>query len=82
MSLVRCPECGHSIGEVYKFVKIAREGLVNKNADEKVSDGDVTKTEFNSEFIPNIKFILDAAGLVNMCCRTHVITLRKFNSCF
>lgn len=84
MALVRCPECSQGIGEVYCLFVSARNGMVKKAIEKKTGSKatgyDMRRTELNTDYMGKLGDILDAIGLTNMCCRTHVMTLRKFNS--
>lgn len=72
---ILCPDCGENIGEVYKFIDIARQGFIKKTIleSEEFKEYSPDKMALNSNVIPPIKDILDAAGLTNDCCRVHIL---------
>jgi DNA-directed RNA polymerase subunit N (RpoN/RPB10) len=67
---ILCPTCSNNIGDVFKFVEIC------KTAHNRIS---LEQSKISPQFasytgaVQPIDYILDAAGLHNMCCRMHVI---------
>lgn len=72
---ILCPDCGENLGEVFAFIDLARRGFIKKviSESEEFKEFSPDKMILNSDVIPPIKEILDAAELPNDCCRVHIL---------
>ena len=82
--LILCPECSNNLGEVQLFIDLAREGFINHSIknNAKIKNYDVSKLKMSPGLIPPIGFILDAAGLKLLCCRSHAMSIKRSNVVF
>lgn len=79
--LILCPECSNNLGEVQMFINIVKKGFIDfsvKN-NPKIKNYAPSKLKMNPGIIPPIGFILDAAQLRLICCRTHAMTVVENN---
>lgn len=77
---ILCPECANCL-EMGEFIRAARKGFFQDTITKhpKYKNYDPAKLELNAGAAPNIKFILDCTGVVDlMCCRMHVTTPEDF----
>jgi DNA-directed RNA polymerase subunit N (RpoN/RPB10) len=75
MTFTLCPECGNNLGEIVKFVSLAKQGLIQQVIKDSYADYSVDKIAFNKGDI-EIGFILDLVGATMVCCRQHLIGAR------
>jgi hypothetical protein len=78
---ILCPECSCNIGEVYDFINLTKQGyyktILKKNNSIKPEN-----LILLPDIVKPIGFILDAAGLTNLCCRMHVLGTTNFNKIY
>ena len=69
------PSCSNNIGEVMKFVTLARRGLIIKTMDEVYGNRSPSMLDMSNVKTPSIGHILDAVGVgkERMCCRMHLM---------
>ena len=76
-----CPSCGNCLGEVRDFVILSKQGYY-KSLGTSVTSKNVDKIELCPNITKPIGFILDAAGLTNICCRMHIMGSTNFDSIY
>ena len=72
MTFVLCPECGNCLGEIIRFVELARKGFLKTIIEKKYkgySPDKICIQNINAD----IGFILDLVGAKLVCCRHHLI---------
>ncbi len=81
MTFTLCPECGKCIGEYVIAYGIA--SLFNRLEQAKKTGAMCPdKTILMEGIFEPEEEILDALGLVNLCCRTRIFTSRKFSDIY
>mgnify|MGYP001571963764 CR=1 FL=1 len=81
MSFTLCPECGKCLGELvipYKIFSLFNR-LEQAKKNSPMCPDKIVLMEGN--FVPEEE-ILDALGLMNMCCRTRIFTAREFTDIY
>lgn len=81
MSFTLCPECGKCLGELttaYKIISLFGRLKQAKKKDVMCPDK-IILMEGNIE--PEGE-IMNALGLENLCCCTHILTSREFNDIY
>lgn len=74
----RCPECGYHIGAIFRAIDYCKIGyfysliLKNSNAKSLKSQMSMINEMLGSETQP-IGWILNAFGITQECCRSHII---------
>jgi DNA-directed RNA polymerase subunit N (RpoN/RPB10) len=79
-SFILCPECGENLGEVYEFINVAKQGFYKSDIPNILKKENPEKIEITSNVTKPIGFIMDAVGITNICCRTHVLGVTNFNT--
>ncbi len=72
MTFILCPECGNCLGEIIKFVTLAKKGLLQQVIKKSYPDHALDKIDLDKENI-NIGFVLDLIGANMVCCRQHLL---------
>jgi hypothetical protein len=75
MSYILCPECRNCLGEVGKFVVLAKQGFIQTIIADKYKDIDINKVDMDEDV--SIGFILDLVGAKLICCRQHLLGIRE-----
>ncbi len=80
-SYPRCPECGNYLNRYSVFFAEARRALNQEAVQDnksKFANYNAEKMVFNPETTIKLGDLLDALGLVNICCRNHMFTCVDF----
>ena len=77
---VLCPGCGNDIGEMYEFIKFAKQGYYKSINETKTVCP--TKLDICPDITKPIGFILDAAGIKMLCCRMHIMGVTNFDNIY
>ena len=79
---IRCPECSFCIGHYVDFIEVARISMYSSiiyNKDSKYKDYHPEKIVFNPSITPELGPLLNSLNIKNICCRTHIISIVKFD---
>ena len=78
---IRCPECAFCIGHYIDFIEIARASMYQHTIynSGKYKDYHPEKIVFDPSITVGLGPLLDALNIKNICCRTHIISIAKFD---
>ncbi len=77
--LILCPESSYNLGEVQLFIDLVAHGFIQDSIknNSKIKNYSPSKLKMSPGLIPPIGFIMDAAKVDLICCRTHAMTIKK-----
>jgi hypothetical protein len=78
MTYTLCPECRKCLGDISKFVELARKGLIKSMMESEFKNHTPDKIELSTTNI-DIGFILDTVGAKLICCRQHLLGAKEEN---
>jgi hypothetical protein len=81
-SFILCPECNENLGEVSEFINIAKQGYYKTILNEVLKTEKPDKVELCANVTKPIGFIMDAVGITNICCRTHILGTTNFSTIY
>ncbi len=82
---IRCPECSFCIGKYMLFVDMAKTAYYNDTLFKKDSEHanyDPDKVVFKPNITPSLEQIFNALGIVNRCCRMHLVSKTEFDKAY
>ena len=78
-AFILCLECRKYLGRYKTFIEayVYSTKILIKDILDKIHPG---KLDIAHNMIPDLSDLLDSLGLVNMCCRTHILSNADFYS--
>lgn len=81
-SYIRCPECSRCIGKYANFIEKAKQAIYNEEVfgeNKAYANYDPEKMCFSPNISPSLEHLFDAVGIINRCCRMHIVTKTHFD---
>jgi DNA-directed RNA polymerase subunit N (RpoN/RPB10) len=84
-AFIRCPECSFCIGKYMEFIEHAKESIYEDKvfgSNSQFSNYDPEKMVFNPDIIPSLENLFNAVGIINRCCRMHIVSKTEFSKIY